>query len=170
MTVEEIFTTIAKHMAEGIKFHHDMSKGYDFLGLYGFSKCHEYHYLAETKGYECLLHYYSCRYHKLLDVKDIPEPDIIPETWYKYTTMAVDVNTKRNSTKTMMEKWVNWERDTKKLYQDMYKELININEIAAADCILCYINDVDDELKHAEKKLFKLEALGYDISTIIHWQ
>jgi len=116
MTVDEIFTKLAAHMVEGMMIHDTLSKGYDFLGLYGFSKCHEYHHIEETKGYECLLHYYSTRYHKLLEIKNIPEPEIIPANWYKYTTMAVDVATKRQAVKTMMEKWVEWERNTKKLY------------------------------------------------------
>jgi len=30
--------------------------------------------------------------------------------------MDVDVNTKRNAVKDLMDKWVKWERDTKKLY------------------------------------------------------
>lgn len=34
----------------------------------------------------------------------------------------------------------------KQLYQDMYKELVDIGEIAAAEKIACYIGDVDCEL------------------------
>jgi len=93
-----------------------MQQAYDFLGLYGFAKCHEYHYIEETKGYECLLHYYSTRYHRLIQIEDKPKPEIIPQTWYKYSTTAVDTNTKRQSTQTMMKKWVEWEQETKKLY------------------------------------------------------
>jgi hypothetical protein len=144
-------------------------KGYDFLGLYGFSKCHEYHHLDETKGYIKLLHYYSSRYHKLLTIKTVPQPTLIPDTWYKYNTMAVDTNTKRQATKTMTDAWVKWEQDTKKLYQEMYKELCDINEIAAANEIKYYICAVDEELKHAEKKLLKLESIDYSINTIISW-
>ena len=170
MTVDEVFTKMATHMIEGMMFHNQLSQGYDFLGLYGFAKCHEYHYIEETKGYTCLLHYYSTRYHRLLALDMPANPNIIPETWYKYTAMAVDVNTKRNAVKTMIEKWVEWERDTKKLYQEMYKELFENGEIASADKVKCYIYDVDEELKHAEKKLLKLESLGYDINAIIAWQ
>ena len=170
MTVEEIFTKLAAHMKEGTMYHCTFMKGYDFLGLYGFSKCHEYHYLEETKEYCELLHYYSSRYHKIILLQDIPKPDIIPNDWYKYTTMDVDANTRRNAVKIMMEKWVEWERATKKLYQEMFKELCEINEIAAADKVKCYIYDVDEELKHAEKKLIKLESIGYDAVTIIDWQ
>ena len=170
MTIEEIFTKLAKHMVEGMMTHDSLTKGYDFLGLYGFSKCHKYHYLVETSGYQDLLHYYSTRYHKLIDVKEIPTPDIIPTTWYKYTSMEVDTNTKRNAVKSMMHKWVEWEQETKKLYQEMYKEACAIGEIATADCIKCYILDVDDELCQAEKKLMKLENSDYAISTIFAWQ
>ena len=170
MTHEQIFNEILDHMMEGITLHHELVCAYDFLGLYGFSKCHEYHYFAENKGFEHLLHYYSTRYHKLIRVNFNQKESIIPENWYKYTTMAVDVNTKRQAIKTMIEKWVTWERETKTLYQNMYKELVNIGEIASANELNKYICDVDDELKHAEKKLIKLETVGYDINAIIGWQ
>jgi len=49
----------------------------------------------------------------------------------------------------------------------MYKEALSIGEVAAASKIKCYICDVSDELKHAEKKLIKLETLGYDIGDIV---
>ena len=170
MTVDEIFTKIASHMIEGMMIHDALTNAYDFLGLCGFAKCHEYHHLEETKGYTRLMHYYSTRYHKLLNIDKIPQPEIIPSTWYKYTTMDVDVNTKRQAVQTMMKKWVEWERDTKKLYQEMYHELYMINEIAAAEEIKYYISCVDEELEYAEKKLIKLETIEYNIGTIIGWQ
>lgn len=170
MTVDEIFTKIAEHMIEGVMTHNELMRGYNFLGLCGLAKCHEYHYLEENKEYARLLNYYSTRYHKLLNIQSIPQPNIIPDNWYKYTTMAVDSNTKRQAVKSMMDKWVEWERKTKKLYQEMYTELCNISEIAAANEINCYICAVDEELNFAEKKLIKFETLGYDIGTIVNCQ
>ena len=170
MTVDEIFTKLASHMIEGMMIHDELSNGYDFLGLYGFAKCHVYHHLAETKGYECLMHYYSVHYHKLLIIDKIPQPEIIPQAWYKHTTMDVDTNTKRQAVQIMMKKWVDWERDTKQLYQTMHQELCSLGEVAAADKLKCYICDVDNELIHAEKKLIKLETIDYNINTIINWQ
>ena len=52
----------------------------------------------------------------------------------------------------------------------MYKALYDAGEIAAACILKEHICDVDDELKHAEKKMIKLETLGYDIGTIVGWQ
>lgn len=170
MTVEEIFTKLASHMLEGVMIHDKFAQAYDFLGLCGFAACHLHHKTEEMNGFDCLIHYYSHHYHKLLQIDSIPQPDIIPKTWYKYTAFAVDANTKRQSTKDFMEKWVKWEQETKTLYQSMYTELCNLGEIASADKIKYYILDVTEELKHAEKKLIKLQTLDYNINTIISWQ
>ena len=170
MTTEEIFNKIISHMVEGIMIHDELANGYDFLGLYGFAKCHDYHHLEETCSYRKMSHYYSTHYHKLLLVDTQVRQNIIPETWRKYTTFDVDTNTKRTAIKDMMKAWINWERDTKKLYQEMRQELCNIGECAAALELDKYILDVTDELVHAEKKFIKLESINYDIVQIIDWQ
>lgn len=170
MTIQEIFNTLATHMIEGVMYHDEMAHAYDFLGLYGFAMCHNYHHIEETTSYIKLSTWYSKHEHKLLNLNQIPQPNLIPSNWYKYTTMAVDINTKREAVKTLMTKWVEWERTTKKLYQDMKQELCAINEVAAAQFVDCLITDVDEELIHAEKKFIQLETLGYDIITIIEWQ
>lgn len=170
MTIDEIFSKLATHMVEGIMIHDEMANAYDFLGLRGFAKCQDYHHIEETNNYRCLVHYFSIHYHKLIQLNEIPKPQIIPAAWYKYTTLDVDINTKRNAVKELMNKWVEWEKSTKKLYQSMRQELITLGEVAAALKLDYFICDVDKELIHAEKKLIKLETLGYDISTIISWQ
>jgi hypothetical protein len=47
MTIEEIFNKLATHMYEGVLIHQEMAKAYDFLGLWGLSKCHIYHMFEE---------------------------------------------------------------------------------------------------------------------------
>lgn len=169
MTVEEIFNKIATHMYEGVCYHDQLARIYDFLGLYGYSHCHLYHSKEEQDSYHYLIHYYSTHYHKLLTIA--PEKhELIPQSWYKYTTMSVDKNTRQNAVKEYAQKQIDWERSTKTLYQEMRKELCEIGEIAAALLLDKYILDVTHELKHAEKLLLKLEAIGYDMPTIIDWQ
>lgn len=166
MTVEEIFNKVATHMLDGIMIHDEMAEAFAFLGLYGYSKCHDYHHIAETINYRNLSHYYSTRYHKLLTKLSPTQPQLIPETWRKYTTFDVDTNTKRNAIKDLMTKWVEWERDTKKCYSEMKKELFAIDEYAAAAKISDFLADVDTELHTAEKYLIKLNSINYDIVTI----
>lgn len=170
MTVEEIFNKIASHMIEGIMYHDEFAKAYDFLGLYGYARCQDYHHLEETQAYRNVSHYYEKHYFKLLTPTNISHPDIIPQTWYKYTTQDVDNSTKKGAIKDLMNKWIYWEEETKKLYQKMRQELYNIGEVAAALYIDILVQDVDKELRHAQKKLIELETISYDLITIMSEQ
>ena len=170
MTVEEIFQKVAKHMVEGLMVHNDMFQEYLFLKLDKFAREHEKRYVEENESYRALINYYTSRYHKLLDIGQVGPAKIIPETWYKYTSYNVDVNTKRQAIKDLLSKWVNWEKETKKLYEEMYYELTNLRESAAANFINKYVKDVDKELAYAEAEYIKYETIGYDIATIIDWQ
>ena len=170
MTVEEIFNKLASHMVEGIMYHDDFAKAYDFLGLRGYARCHDYHHIEEECGYRCLSHYYATHYFKLLQLEPLTQPSIIPESWYKYSTQAVDSGTKRNAVKELMNKWVEWEKSTKQLYQEMRQELTTMGEIAAAIRLDEYICDVSSELHNAEKMLLRLEAINYDLVAIMDLQ
>lgn len=167
MILEEIFTKLKNHMLEGMVFHDQMARYYDFLNLKGYKRCHEYHYFEETVGYRKLCRYFMNHYHMFIPYDDMDNPQVIPESWYKYTRQEVDPGTKKSAVKTGIEKWVKWEQDTKKLYEQMYKELMAIDEVAAAKKIGCYVYDVDCELKYAERKHLDLEAIGYDLPTIV---
>ena len=170
MTISEIFTTLASHMEKGIKMHKDFVKAYNFLCFKGYKKCHYYHFLEETENYYYLCHYYMDHYHKMLETNQTEEVKIIPNSWYKYSQFDVDTGTKRNAIRDTMKQWVDWEKSTKELLQTLYKELVDLGEIAAAKEFEYYICDVDNELKSAEKELIKLETIGYDISLIIDMQ
>jgi len=52
----------------------------------------------------------------------------------------------------------------------MYFELTNISEISAALELEKYIKNVSKELSDAHKKLIELEAINYDMPTIMEWQ
>lgn len=170
MTISEIFTTLASHMEKGIKMHKDFVKAYNFLCFKGYKKCHYYHFLDETENYYYLCHYYMDHYHQMIETSQFEEVKVIPSSWYKHNQFEVDTGTKRSALRDMMKQWVDWEKSTKELLQTLYKELTELGEIAAAKEIECFLCDVDDELKQAEKEWLKLETIGYDITLIIDWQ
>ena len=66
MPVEEIFKEVSKHMIEGLMFHEQLSEYYLFLGLDGYSKCHDYHYLCESKAFSKLNKMFVTLFNKLL--------------------------------------------------------------------------------------------------------
>jgi prolyl oligopeptidase PreP (S9A serine peptidase family) len=105
-----------------------------------------------------------------LVLEKIENPQLIPDIWIKYDTFSVDSGTRKSAVKDFMTKWVKWERETKQFYTSMRQELVNIGELAAADQLEKYLKDVSDELEQAEKYLIELEAIGYDMVTIIDHQ
>lgn len=170
MTIEEIFNTLAAHMSQGIQIHKDFITIFSFLGLKGWKECHCYHYYDEIGNCQELCNYYMRCYHKMIEIKEVKKTEIIPPSWYKYTQFDVDVSTKRSTIRDMMKHWVDWEKSTKQLLQQMYKELYDIGEIAAVSKIEEFLCDVTEELQDAEEKWLKLEAIGYDMGLIMDEQ
>ena len=150
--------------------HEQLANYYDFLGLEGYKRCHEYHMLKEMCGQRSLNRYYINHYNKLIPEQQIDSPEIIPAGWYQHKRSDVDTATKKNSVKSGLTKWVEWERSTKLLYQKLYSELMNLDEVAGALKVKEFIYDVDCELKKAERYWLNKEATGYDINGIISEQ
>ena len=167
MTVDEIFTALGKHMVEGLMVHTQMSDYFNFLSLKGYHKCHEYHFFEESRNFRKLSGYYLKHYNKLIIDSHPSNPGLIPEDWFKYKRSDVDGATRKAGIQTGFSKWVKWEQDTKTFYEQMHKELMNINEVAAAAELKKYIRDVDEELAKANQKLLELTASNFNISDII---
>ena len=170
MTVEEIFSNISTHMAKGLLIHSQMASLYGFLNLCGYQKCHEYHYYEESHNYRCLQNFFLAHYNKMIHENPVEQPEIIPNNWYKFTKIEVDANNKRSAVKDLMKKWVEWEKETKTLFESSYKQLYELGEINGALKIGSFITDVSEELVDAQEKHINLESMGYDIVYIIDWQ
>lgn len=170
MTIEEIFGRISQHMIRGMMTHDQLASYYDFLGLRGYKRCHEYHYFSQSCAYRGLQRYFINHYSKLIPEMQVDSYSIIPASWFKYTRQDVDATTKRNAVKNGLQLWISWEKETKKLYEEMYKQAMNINEVAGALKIAELICDVDCELKKAERYQLNKMAIDYDMTEIIAQQ
>ena len=167
MTIEEIFREISSHMLTGVMLHEQQADYYDFLNLHGYKRMAEYHAKCEMKSYRRLHRYFLNHQNRLIEEDVFTNPDAIPSSWYRYTRQDVDANTKRNAVRTGIEKWVAWEQETKTMYEKMYKELMEIGEVAAAKKIACLLCDADRELKWAQRKHIDLVTADYSISYIL---
>lgn len=127
------------------------------------------HYDDELKKYKDMMCYYITNHFKLLKI-ETEKREVIPETWYKYTTQQVDNGTRQNAIKELITKWIEWEKDTKKLYEDLYLKLTNLREVAEAIKLEKLIKDVNKELGEAQQLLIKLETINYDLTVIVKWQ
>ena len=97
MTAEEVFSQVSKHMIEGIMIHSQMADYYNFLGLKGYAKCHEYHFISENCNFRKLSMYYIKHFNKLLPELPNDNPNVIPSAWFKYLRQDVDANTRKTA-------------------------------------------------------------------------
>jgi len=166
MTVEEIFSTVSTHMVEGLMIHEQLANYYDFLGFKGFKRCHEYHYIEESWNFRIWERYFINHFNKLIPEREVKNPKVIPNAWFSYIRQQVDNTTKKNAIKTGVSKWVDWEKETKTLYQQMHHELCELGEVAAAMKLDRFICCVDKELKKAERVALDLKSEDYDLGEI----
>ena len=73
----------------------------------------------------------------------------------------------RNAVKSGLEKYVNWQKETKKFLQEMYNQSIQEGQISLAIKIQEYICSVDQEIKKASKEYLEIKATDYDLPTIV---
>lgn len=170
MTIEEIYSQIANHMIKGMMIHEQLANYYDFLGLGGYKRCHEYHYLKETCSYRSVCRYFINHHNKLIPETPIDNPEMIPASWYNYSRQDVDASTKRNAVKNGLTEWVKWETETKDFYEHMYAEAMKLEEVASACKIKELIMDTDRELKKAQRYHINKMAADYDMTYIIEEQ
>ena len=170
MTVSEIFKQLSAHMRKGCVTHEALAEYYDFLALKGFHQCHEYHLMDEKCGYRKFCHYYVQHYNQILKHQQVDPSTIIPASWYNHSRKDVDIILKRESVKTGFEVWIKWQKETKQFYERMYKELVEIGQVAAALFLSQYICDVTKELRKAEEEYLKYMALDFKIQPILDEQ
>lgn len=170
MTVEEIFKDISKHQLIGVMFHDQMTDYFDFLNLHGYKKMSEYHAQEEMKSFRKIHSYFLNHYNRLIKESEFNNPNVIPDSWYEHKRQDVDINKKRQAVRDAFAKWAKWEQETKTFYSQKYKELCELNEIAASQKVLCLVEDVDNELKWVERKQIELQSTDYAIDFIIDEQ
>ena len=170
MESKTIFEELASHMLQGIMTHEQLMNCYTFLGLKGYAKCHEYHYISETKGLIALTDFYYDTHRGILKTIGITNPDIVPLSWYDNVAENVDINTRKEAIAAGFDEWVNWESSTKKLYEDSYKSLVSIGDIASAIFISNYIEAVNKELAYAMNERVSKRAMNFDMTSIVEEQ
>lgn len=157
---------IASHMVKGMMIHEQLAEYYLFLNLKGYARCHEYHFMEETCCYRKFCKYYMKHHQKLIKT-EIDIPEVVPENWFNHVRSDVDANTIQNAVKNGLKMWIDWETETKELYETSYKELMEKNAVADAMYVGKLIKEVNKELEKAESYMLTKKAVDYNMSEII---
>lgn len=170
MTADEIFSDVIARTIEGIMFHDQLANYFDFLALKGFQKEQEYHFMSETATHRKVNRYFIKHYNKLLPEKELSNSSIIPNSWRDYERKDVDTSTRRNAIDDAFQRWVEWETETKTIYEQSAKNLYELGCIAGSIAVDKLVKDVDNELAYASQRRLELESAGYDMPYILDLQ
>ena len=102
---KDVFSVINTRQITALMFHDEMADLFDFLGLRGFKRMHEYQYLAESAEHRTLKRYYLNHHGMLLPDEEIEPVDVIPDDWYQYNRMDVTPAVRKQAVQKAMEQY-----------------------------------------------------------------
>ena len=164
---EEIYLKLDEHMQKALSMHEQLADYFCFLGLQGFKRKLEYQYMSEVAGKRKLHHKYINLHHKIIPMKQVDLPQVIPSDWSRYTTVDVNDNVLPKFVRSAMQRYKDWEEQTKQLYEELWQQCTNYGMTADADYISKLVKNVTKEIKEINRMCEQLNGTGYD-SVSIH--
>lgn len=162
-TPEEIFSEINNRFIGAIMMHGQFADYFDFLGLRGYKRLHEYQHLAESIERRKVCRYYINHHNALIKEDFSGEVKIVPDAWYTAKRLSVGKSTKQKAVEDGFIEYHNWESETKSVYEKYAQKLREIGSVADAIFVEKLVEDVSAELKTVEQMISDLISTGYDM-------
>lgn len=159
---KDIFMAVNARQIYALMFHDEMADLFDFLGLRGFKRMHEYQYLVESSEHRGLKRYYLNHHGKLLPDSEINFVSVIPEDWGQYSRCDVTPGVRKQTVQKAMQQYKDWESETKELYCKCASKLMSWGKVSDFNKINDLVKDVDMELKYLERLCLELSSVDYD--------
>lgn len=166
MTCREIFSCILTRQVYALMFHDQMANYFDFLGLNGFKRMHEYQYLHESVTFRKLQRYYINRYNEIVEPHEVEDPEVIPSEWMNHKRKDVTPQIKKRSIKEAFEEYREWEKETEEYLCKYAKALYDRGMLVDYSYILDIVEDVCCEIKKIERMMLKMSGVDYDMTYI----
>lgn len=158
------FDKIYQHMMKGVVFHTQLSEYYGFLNLTKYSDFHAHQAKEEFATLIRFQTWHMNHYGKLIPQTTPTVESIIPKDWYSHVRTDVDKATVRQGVQNGHTLWADWQKQTKKLYEDSIKQAeTEVDKIE----IRKLLEEVCEELAFAKRKHLSLKNCDYDICQII---
>lgn len=166
MTLHEIYSALGNRMIGAMMIHSQLVQIFAFVDLLPDMRKQESQLQEETHGFSELCKYYIQHHHNILVADNPPQIDILNLPLFEKSTDELTSEDKSRLIQYGMNEWINWEKQSKILYEDCYRNLVDISEVASAEFVLRFVKDVDLELKEAERIFRVREGINWDLGTI----
>lgn len=166
MTTHNIFTKLANRMVGAMMVHTQLTELFNFIDLEADAKRQKKQLHEETDGLLKLEKYAAQHHHILITSDNPPQVDILNFDILERPNDKLSPDDKIHLIQYAFKEWIEWEKKSKVIYEDSYRNLIDMSEIATADFVLQYVRDVDKELRDAEFLYRVRDAIDWDLPTI----
>lgn len=164
--MHEIFKKLSNRMVGAMMVHTQLTELFNFIDLEFDAKRQKKQLHDESDGLLKLEKYAAQHHHILITSDNPPQVDILNLGMLKQSSDQLSPENRAYLIRYAMKEWIEWEKESKIMYEDAYHNLIDMSEIAAADFVLQYVRDVDKELKDAELLYRVRDAIDWDLPTI----
>ena len=166
MATHNIFTKLANRMVGAMMVHTQLTELFNFIDLKPDAKRQKKQLHEETDGLLKLEKYAAQHHHILITSDNPPQVYILNLNMLKQPNDKLSPDNKIYLIQYAIKEWIEWERESKIIYEDAYRNLVDMSEIATADFVLQYVRDVDKELRDAELLYRVRDAIDWDLATI----
>lgn len=166
MTIQEIFNKLSNRMVGAMMVHTQLTELFNFIDLETDAKRQKKQLHEESDGLLKLEKYAAQHHHILITSDNPPQVDILNLGMLKEPNDKLSPDNKIYLIQYAMKEWIEWERESKIIYEDAYRILVDMSEIATAEFVLEYVKDVDKELRDAELLYRVRDAIDWDLATI----
>ena len=166
MPMHEIFKKLSNRMVGAMMIHTQLTELFNFIDLETDAKRQKKQLHEESDGLLKLEKYAAQHHHILITSDNPPQVDILNLNILKQPNDKLSPDNKIYLIQYAMKEWIEWEKESKIIYEDAYRNLVDMSEIAAADFVLQYVKDVDKELRDAELLYRVRDAIDWDLPTI----
>ena len=167
---EDIFDEINKRYVAAMMIHGQMADYFNFLGLKGYKRLHEYQFLTESLERREICRYFVDHHGKLLKDSFSGTIKVIPDSWYTASRLSIGKSTKQKAVEDGFSAYREWEEETKAVYQSYAAMLLEKGNVEDFMLVASLIDDVGDELKEVDKIILDLISTGYDMVHITESQ
>ena len=164
--MHEIFKKLSNRMVGAMMIHTQLTELFVFLDLISDIKLQKKQLHDETDGLLKLEKYCVQHHHMLITANSPPSIDILNLGILQESNGNLSPDDRVYLIQYGMKEWIKWEEESKVIYENAYRDLMDISEVAAANFIMQYVRDVDKELKNAELLYRIRDAMDWDLPTI----
>lgn len=165
-TCIELLQIVIKRKLLGVMIHDDMQNYFDFLDTHGFKREQEIRTFDEMAEFKGLCRYLINNHDKMPD-KDVESIDIAPLDIKKYTSrMSVPVDMKKQMLKKLFETWLEWEKETSELFEEITTLLAKTNHNVDAVKVRELLKGSRNEIKYVERRLIEYNNVEWDLHHI----